>query len=794
MPKQALRRLIALVCTATLMSSLLVSAANAFDNEPDVTSDICVEESTQADYSAAEDNALSKNEKNDIEQNSEKFGEETEEKSDSNRSETDKASDKKFGSNKDFVTVPMESSTEKTQIEMGVGENYRFVPKHGSTGGYRWTTTNSKVLSVDMQGNVKAEAKGSASVICKTNDGETFVCAVNVGEAPSIVSIGQSYLTLGVGESHKFNGIINAGASAYRKAYCSSSSIGFPITQLTGEASAKKEGRYAAAFFTYNKMQSKCVVLVKKAPTSLSFNSDRINMYEGKTFTLNPTFPTGSYSSTLDISSSDESVASVKLSTDNKLIVTAHKTGTATVTATTYNGKTASCTVNVTKETVNLSISATATSILSGNHAYIKADVSPASAQVSYSSSNTAVATVDQYGVVKGISGGNAVITVTAGKTKKTCNISVSPYSSDTYLMYSYYNLNNGKTLYLKSSGSSFSSSDTSVATVNQKGFVTAKKQGVAIITANYAGSSRTCAVRVLGSDPIRFSYSSPNSASKNERVELIAITDKARTSVKFDIKIGNTVHTVSAVSKTDDCSGKRYIWKGYYTFTSAGEYPVTAYSMYQNNGRYATCNAGKSTVFVTDVTSGHVVSYGRRRPSDEALKLNANFEGYLPQVSDDPLVYDTPTVGHGYVVTNGEEFYNDMSQDEAYAFMVSVVNDSVYSSSVNNFMINHGIKFNQQQFDALVLFVYNLGPGTLYNSDVESALSNCWHNGERNLDYADYSAVKYAVIRRHHAGGACIWGLLYRRIDELEIFFYGEYDRDGWNNKHNMSYPWNCV
>ena len=360
--------------------------------------------------------------------------------------------------------------------------------------------------------------------------------------------------------------------------------------------------------------------------------------------------------------------------------------------------------------------------------------------------------------------------------------------------MYSYYNLNNGKTLYLKSSGSSFSSSDTSVATVSQKGFVTAKKQGVAIITANYAGSKRTCAVRVIGSDPIRFSYSSPNSASKNERVELIAITDKSRTAVKFDIKIGNTVQTVSASSKTNDCSGTRYIWKGYYTFTSAGEYPVTAYSVYQNNGRYATCDAGKSTVFVTDVVSSNIVSYGRRRPSDEALKLNADFEGYLVQVSDDPLVYDTPTVGHGYVVTNGEEFYNDMSRDEAYAFMVSVVNDSVYSSSVNNFMINHGIKFNQQQFDALVLFVYNLGPGVLYNDDVEETLSDCWHNGERNLDYADYYDVKYAIIRRHHAGGSCIWGLLYRRIDELEVFFYGEYDRDGWNNKHNMSYPWNCY
>ena len=766
MPKSAVKRLIALLCTATLAGSLFVPSASAFDEKSEITENILSEKSAATDYSETE------------------FRE----------SDNELISEKKFGSDKGAVTVIMEGSVEKKQIEMGIGESYRFVPKQGGTSGYRWVSTNSKVLTVDAQGNVKAVAKGSASVICQTNDGEKFVCSVNVGEAPKIVSIGQSYLTLGVGENHKFNGMINAGSSAYRQVYCSSSSLGFPINQLTGEASAKKEGRYAVVFFTYNNIQSKCVALVKKAPTSLSFNTKNLNLYEGKTVTLNPVFPTGTYSSTLDVSSSNPEVASVTLSTDNKLIVKANKTGTATVTATTYNGKSASCTVSVTKESVNLSISATSNSILKGNHAYIKAEVSPSTAQVSYSSSNTSVATVDQYGVVTGKGGGNAVITVTAGTTRKTCNISVASDSSDTYLMYSYYNLNNGKTLYLKSSGSSFSSSDTSVATVSQKGFVTAKKQGVAIITANYAGSKRTCAVRVIGSDPIRFSYSSPNSASKNERVELIAITDKSRTAVKFDIKIGNTVQTVSASSKTNDCSGTRYIWKGYYTCTSAGEYPVTAYSVYQNNGRYATCDAGKSTVFVTDVVSSNIVSYGRRRPSDEALKLNADFEGYLAQVSDDPLVYDTPTVGHGYVVTNGEEFYNDMSRDEAYAFMVSVVNDSVYSSSVNNFMINHGIKFNQQQFDALVLFVYNLGPGVLYNDDVEEALSDCWHNGERNLDYADYYDVKYAIIRRHHAGGSCIWGLLYRRIDELEVFFYGEYDRDGWNNKHNMSYPWNCY
>ena len=36
--------------------------------------------------------------------------------------------------------------------------------------------------------------------------------------------------------------------------------------------------------------------------------------------------------------------------------------------------------------------------------------------------------------------------------------------------------------------------------------------------------------------------------------------------------------------------------------------------------------------------------------------------------------------------------------------------------------------------------------------------------------------------LQYHHAAGSCYWGLLYRRIDEMEIFFYGDYARDGQN------------
>ena len=62
-----------------------------------------------------------------------------------------------------------------------------------------------------------------------------------------------------------------------------------------------------------------------------------------------------------------------------------------------------------------------------------------------------------------------------------------------------------------------------------------------------------------------------------------------------------------------------------------------------------------------------------------------------------------------------------------------------------------------------------------------------------RNLNLVNKNAVIGELIQWHHAGGQCVWGLLYRRIDELEVFFYGDYIRDGSSNKYNMAYRWNC-
>lgn len=593
-----------------------------------------------------------------------------------------------------------------------------------------------------------------------------------------------------------------------------------------------------------------------KVLKSFSISSSNVTLTEGKSVRLTASAKPSTAQYTSTWSTSNSSVATV----DNSGNVVAKKAGTATVTITSNNGVKASCAVTVKsdKTVKSINLSSTASSITVGNHAYIKATTSPSGQIVNWSSSNTSVAKVSN-GIVTGVGKGTATITAKAANSSVKATYKINVTSGSTMsITYTSTTVTAGKSVYLKSgySGSKWSSSDTSVATVDSKGFVTTKKEGVAIITATNGSAKRTCALTVSAAAPIRFSYTSPNSAALGDNITFVAITDKTRTAVQFKFRANNRDYTINATSKTTDSTGQHYVWKGSIVFIYSGLFDVKAYS--QKNGVWSTCEDGNSSVFVANASSASSVATDKRRPSDGLLKMNASYEGFLTNVTDDPLVSDAPTIGHGHVVLEGEKFYNGISKEEAYAFMVDDMNDSVYSSSVNNFMTSNNIKFNQQQFDALVMLVYNLGPGVLSNSSVKSILLNCvestgststtsfivnadalnvrsgpgtgyssygciyygekvtlvektnsqWYKIKtssgtvgycyaeyltaasgtvRNLNRVNKNALISELIQWHHAGGTCYYGLLYRRIDELEIFFYGDYVLDGRSNKYGM-------
>lgn len=404
---------------------------------------------------------------------------------------------------------------------------------------------------------------------------------------------------------------------------------------------------------------------------------------------------------------------------------------------------------------------------------------------INWSSSNPKVASVCN-GVVSGLSEGTAVITASdaSGKITAKCKVTVNAVSKGSvYLSHYSVKTTAGKTVYIRGyNGSKWTTSDSKVATV-WDGFIEAKNLGKAAISyVNSYGQKAICIVTVTDPAPVKFSYSTPNSATINSRITLIAITDQKRTGVYFTVNDGYST-TVQATSKTAE--GNTYIWKASYTPRSAGTFTVKAYAKYA--GEWQTCADGTCDVYISSKSDSTQVGLSKLRASDQVIKFIGDKEGFVSDITYDYMAGYLPTLGHGVVVWGGEAFYDHLTKGEAFAWLVKTVNSNGFTKAVNNFLINNGLKFNQQQFDALVSFSYNCGTGWTYSSDLKRILLNSANN---NLNNINRSAFISEMLSYHHAGGVCYYGLLYRRADELEMFLYNDYAPDGRSNKYRFPNP----
>ncbi|MBR4298131.1 MAG: Ig domain-containing protein [Bacteroidales bacterium] len=214
-------------------------------------------------------------------------------------------------------------------------------------------------------------------------------------------------------------------------------------------------------------------------------------------------------------SSSDNSVATVE---DG--VVTAVKPGTATITVRTeYAGKAATCDVTVKEKTIpvdDINLDITSHEMTEGDAVTLTASIAPDNAtnkNVIWSSSDYSVATVNDYGYVFALTPGSATITVTTvdgGKTA-TCEITVKPKIypvDDIKLDITSHEMTEGDAVTLTASIAPdnatnknviWSSSDNSVATVNDYGYVFALTPGSATITVTTVdgGKTATCEVTV---------------------------------------------------------------------------------------------------------------------------------------------------------------------------------------------------------------------------------------------------------------------------------------------------------
>lgn len=307
-----------------------------------------------------------------------------------------------------------------------------------------WSSSNTAVATVDSTGKVTAvgiptgEDYGEAIITAQSSNASVFAtCTIKVLSSVLITSLtlNKSELALNVGDEETLT-VTGSPSNATNKTLewkssnpeVASVSSGKVIAASKGTAvitatATDGSGKYVSCVVTVNNIQILNVYLDKSS----------LDLSEGDTAKITATvYPSNATTSTLKWTSSNTSVATV----DSKGNIVAGATkGYAIITAsaTDGSGKFAECVVlskpkvHVTGITINYG---TSLDLLANDSTYLKATILPANATVSsvtWSSSNTAVATVDaSTGLLKGLTLGEATITATADGKSVTIKINVT--------------------------------------------------------------------------------------------------------------------------------------------------------------------------------------------------------------------------------------------------------------------------------------------------------------------------------------------------------------------------------
>lgn len=243
-------------------------------------------------------------------------------------------------------------------------------------------------------------------------------------------------------------------------------------------------------------------------PKSVKLDKSSITLGTTETYTLKTTVENGTLSQ-VSFTTDNSKVAGI----DSNGKITAFGTGTATITAQTYNGKTASCTVTVKKLADSIMLNKSNLTLGVGEQFDLNSSIpnNTAAYYRLYYSNNTAIAPVQKSGgLITAKTAGTTTVRCKLNNGKEAiCKVTVKSAPSSVSLNHSSSTLKVGQSQTLTAAYNSnaysyrntWTSSNTYVATVNSSGKISAKSQGTATITyKTYNGKTAKCKITVSGS------------------------------------------------------------------------------------------------------------------------------------------------------------------------------------------------------------------------------------------------------------------------------------------------------
>lgn len=325
---------------------------------------------------------------------------------------------------------------------------------------------------------------------------------------------------------------------------------------------------------------------------NIEITVDNLAIYTNETIQLELLlYPNNATDQRIEWTSSDPLIVSV----NEEGLVNALNVGTATITATAkVNGVQSSCEVTVSNPPIDVTeivISGQSSFELTTNDfAFISYTIYPIDAtdkKLTFESSNDSVVTISESGYMKAVYPGYATITIRAHNGVSTeVFVNVYPRIESIYLDYESATLSNGQSLYLnasinpydvKDSKLNWSSSNPSVATVDNYGYVVAKSSGTTIIKVSANANSaiyKTCIITVSNADSISFYTTNLPTKIGNGDAYITDVSYKASDSgsslsVRFTISgyVTRNVQGLAFILVIKDSSGATVVRSNYLDF-----------------------------------------------------------------------------------------------------------------------------------------------------------------------------------------------------------------------------------
>lgn len=291
--------------------------------------------------------------------------------------------------------------------------------------GIKWTSSNNDIAVVDENGFVTGISNGDVTITATTENGKTATWNVTVISTPLSIGLDKENVTLDIStnKTYQFKATIYPStANTDIGLTWSSSDNSVATVNKDGVVTGVKNGTTVITVVTENKKVTSASVTVQTSPVSISISPSSATIdlsAENKSVQLKATISpnTTNIKNKITWTSTNNNIATV----DSNGLVRGYANGTVTITATTANGKStkATITVQTSPTSITLSTNKIVLEKYTNKNYQLKATVRPTNANVytnvSWTSSNNGIVTVNGNGYVTAIGTGTATITATTG-------------------------------------------------------------------------------------------------------------------------------------------------------------------------------------------------------------------------------------------------------------------------------------------------------------------------------------------------------------------------------------------